>query len=383
MKNKNFLIAIPTLLKGGTEYQVLSLATILLKNFDCTVTVFCYFEYCDETLKLFKDIGAKVILMTETGIRPKTLPKIFISLFNGIRNLKKIEKFDTVHIQYNSPGTLAIIFFKLLNFKNIIVTSHTVANTKKGSSKNRKIIPNLMLNFVDVFLCVSKSIENSYFNSAEIFDSKKLALGRKHFTLYNGIDLNIDHFKKNKSTDIVIGMACRIVHQKGIDILLRSLPNILTKYNNIKVIILGEGDKEEEYIKLSKSLFINDSIQWIGYVNQKELPKYFSNMDIFIMPSRFEGFGLSAIEAMSYNIPIIASNVDALKEIIIDKESGLLFENENHEELSTKILSLIDNEELRKDMGKKGRERVLRNFSLEIFEKKTISLYKQILKEEF
>ena len=105
-------------------------------------------------------------------------------------------------------------------------------------------------------------------------------------------------------------------------------------------------------------------------------------MDIVVMPSRFEGFGLSAIEAIACGIPVIASNVDGLNEIIgKDCKSGLLFQPENHIELSEMIDKLLSNASLRNTIISNGIKRVESLFSKDTHDRKWRSAYDTIVKQ--
>lgn len=373
-KSNNILIAIPCLMLGGTEYQTLNLVKALIKN-NYIVTVLCYFEYDEKMISYMKEEGAKVILLSKEGTRTQGIINTLTFLFQGFRKVLKEIKPDLVHIQYLAPGSLSIILFRLLDVKNIITTAHVPGHIYK-----RKIIPQFLTKyFTKAFICVSKSSERDFFHvEPKIYTDELFKNGRKHFTIYNctNTDINID---KKENDFINIGIVSRLSYEKGIDKLINALPDIIKEYNNIKLIIVGQGSERSNLESLASNLNISSYISFEGLQAKENLEKYYNSFDIVVVPSRFEGFGLTAIEAMSYEVAVVASKADGLKEVIEDRINGILVSNEDPKEYAKEILALINSKEKRNTIGKNARKRVIENFSFENFENKTISLYKSIL----
>ena len=375
------MLAIPTLLFGGTERQLLTLVKALGGG-GYDVTVFCYFEYLDEMVGMFKDEGADVVLMSPDGHRPPSFPALARSLFSGIAQVLKVLKPDVVHIQYNAPGSLAVLFFRLLGAKKIIVTAHTPASTAAGRSKRRWLVPKIVSSMCSAFICVSKTIESSFFERApELFSAALFSKGRKHFTIYNCTELPgmIVARQARAAEGIVIGMAARIVHQKGVDIMLRAMPDVLKAVPDARLLIVGDGDKKDEYRRLADALEIADAVEWAGLQSQKAMDGFYARMDILAMPSRFEGFGLTAIEAMGRGVPVVASDIDGLGEVIENGASGLLVPREDAAALSDAVIVIATNPKMRTRLATGGRQRVEHLFSCTIFKQKIIGLYSQVL----
>lgn len=374
-KSNNILIAIPCLLLGGTEHQTLNLVKALVKNnFD--VTVVCYFEYDEKMISYMKEEGAKVILLSLDGSRTQGIKNTMTFLYKGFKKVLKEVKPSVVHVQYLAPGSLAILLFRLLGVKNIITTAHVPGHIYK-----RKIVPKFLAYFITkAFLCVSKSSERDFFEiEPELYAKKLFKNGRKHFTIYNctNTDLNIE--KKEKDF-FNIGIVSRLSYEKGIDKVLDALPIVLKEEKNIRLTIVGDGAQKEKLKYKVEELNIRDKVFFEGLQAKENLEDYYNSFDLVVVPSRFEAFGLTAIEAMSYEVPVVASKADGLKEVIEDKVSGILVSTEEPKEYAKEILILIKDKNLREKIGRNGRKRVLDNFSFDNFVKMTISLYKQLLK---
>ncbi len=383
MKDNKVLIAIPCLMLGGTEYQTLNLVKALKEN-DTAVTVLCYFEYDMTMVKYMEDAGANVILMTESGVRPKKFKELFVSLFFGFKKVLKQVEPDVVHVQYMAPGSLAILLFKLLGVKKVIATVHVPGHIYK-----RKWIPQFIAkHLTESFLCVSKSSEEAFFDEeAQEFSKELFTKGRKHFTIYNCIETDIsnsntgtDHstFNSQHST-FTLGIVSRLSYEKGIDVLMSAMPMILKHYPKVKLLIVGDGAEKEKLSALAEKLKVSDVITWAGLQPKDRLGGFYSQMELVVVPSRFEGFGLTAIEAMNHGIPVVASAVDGLKEVIVDGSSGVMFESEDSDALSKAIVDLIENDVKRNSLAEAGKKRVEEHFSYTIYQQKISELYEAVI----
>jgi len=369
---KKVLVTIPCLLFGGTEYQTLNLVKAL-KDLGYDVKVLCYFEYDNKMVVYFKEAGADVELMTKSGIRPKKFRKLFFELFFGLKKTIKNYNPDIVHVQYMAPGSLSILILKLLKVRNIIATAHVPGHIYK-----RKWIPKFLIKyFLKAFICVSKSSEESFFNEkGKIFNKEDFKRGRKHFTIYNCIEKLPKNCLSEKN-ELNIGIVSRISYEKGIDILLKALPFVK---NFHKLMIVGDGKEyKKEILDLANELKINDKIVWAGKQPREKIFDFYKKMDVVLIPSRFEGFGLSAIEAMSCGKIVIASNVDGLKEIIENGINGFLFEKENEKDLANKINYVIENFDKLENIRIKAKETVKNKFSFCKYKKKINDLYEAVL----
>jgi len=373
MKSSKVLIAIPCLLLGGTEYQTLNLVKALSEN-DYSVKVLCYFEYDERMVGYMHEAGAEVLLMTQNGTRPtKFLSKLFL-LLKGFNKVLRTYQPDIVHVQYMAPGALAILLFKLLGAKKVLATAHVPGHIYKN-----KFIPKFIAQYMtDLFLSVSKSSEKAFFQTdAQLFTRKLFNEGRKHFTIYNCIEYDKNYVKmlKKNSEPFTIGIVSRLSFEKGIDIMLHAMVELLKVYPQLQLLIIGDGEMRKELLDLSKELNISDAITWKGLQAKDKLKNFYEQMDIVVIPSRFEGFGLTAIEALSLEIPVVASAVDGLKEVIVDNESGVLFPCEDSDALSNTILKLIKDNEKRESIAIHGKKRVSENFSYEIYKERVNELY--------
>ena len=197
--------------------------------------------------------------------------------------------------------------------------------------------------------------------------------------IYNGINTN--NFKPQKILDTkykiqntIIGSVGRLNIEKGMDYLIKAFKNILKKYPKAQLQIAGKGPEEKNLKKLARDLNIENSVKFLGYIDNEKIPEFYNNISIFALtPTRRESFGLVAAEAGACEKPSVVTNISGLAEVIENNKTGFVVEAKNINAISEALIKLIANKELREKFGKNARVRVLENFTeekmIEEFEK--------------
>jgi glycosyltransferase involved in cell wall biosynthesis len=349
------------------------------------VEVLCYFEYKSLIVEKFQDTGAEVRLLDlNRGIGFRTLIR---TLRNEIRAIMP----DVVHVQYLAPGALPIIAARLAGVSNIIATVHQPYT--KGHGRLAKLILRTAAKFTGQFISVSMNVEESWFGSSNLFEEyKRSNVYKKHFTIYNSIDLerikgigrNLNH-KVLKSALLipvgipVIGAISRLRHEKGIDILIDAFNLLIRESSEAHLFIVGSGPDDKMLRKRVHDLGLNSRVTFYGEADWEMAMKLIFVMDIVVVPSRFEGFGLTAGESMAAGRPVVASDTTGLKELVIDGETGILFPVNDISALFHSLHKLIGNNDLRKQLCIAGQKRIKDYFDSVIFERKINTLYSNYL----
>ena len=167
---------------------------------------------------------------------------------------------------------------------------------------------------------------------------------------------------------------------KGVDILLEAFALIVKKNPNIGLIFIGDGEEKLRLESRAKELGINEKVFLLGRVEYNFIPTYMYYSDILILPSIEEGVGRVLLEAMSMNLPIIASDVGGIPFVIDDKKTGLLFEVGKIDSLIENTLFLLNNSTFSKDMVKVAHKKFIDNYEYEVSMQKFLCMYKSILK---
>jgi glycosyltransferase involved in cell wall biosynthesis len=164
------------------------------------------------------------------------------------------------------------------------------------------------------------------------------------------------------SKDIaVIGTVARLVQRKGIDVLLRAF-GIVRHSHRVHLIVVGDGPLGEELRALAHELRIEDSISWLSF--QADPVKWLQAMDVFAFPSRLEGVPNAVLEAMAVGLPIVATTIGGVVDILEEGRTGFLISPNDPEALAGALDRLLGNAPLRADLGCHARNRAVEVFSL-------------------
>lgn len=232
------------------------------------------------------------------------------------------------------------------------------------STDNWKKTIHWKLEKITDFLC-SMIISNSNAGK-KILIEKTGIKPDKIVVIPNGIDIKkiaesvFD--KKNNTGEILVGSIGSLRKAKGFDILVEAASIVSRKRRDIKFMILGKGPLESYIRQQITRLGLNETVVLCGFI--ENVYNYMVSFDMVVIPSRWEGFPVVALEAMACGKPVIATTTGDLPEIVEHGITGLLVEPENPKEMADAILKVASNEKMREEMGKNAMIRV-ENFSLE------------------
>lgn len=285
-----------------------------------------------------------------------------IAKLKYLKNIMEIKKIvrdlnpDILHAHYaTSYGLIG----SMVNYKPYIISvwGSDVYDFPNKSFIHREILK-YNLKKADLVLSTSKVMaeETNKYTDKEI--------------LITPFGVDIDRFKPNKDNkekndEIVIGTVKTLEDNYGIDYLIKAF-NIVIKRNKnlkLKLRIAGKGSKEEELRNLCKEFNIEDYVEFLGYIEQKEVPRVFNSFDIAVFPSIFESFGVAAVEAEACGIPVIVSDAGGLMEATSSEYSSLIFKKKDINDLVNRIETLLYDNELRQRMGINARKFVEENYN--------------------
>lgn len=346
-KKIKVLHILPNLSRGGAEKVCFD----IISNLDT--------KRFNSALLLFKDAGEGLDWqkeLTKKGItiyRLKKKRKLDFSNFFRIIKIIKSYKPDIVHTHLGGDiyGRLAAA---LAGVRVIVSTEHNINHSeRKIVSLLKKMTAPLALKIFAVSQAVKEDVKRRYKIKAEKID-----------VIYNGVDF--DKFstcsrERKKDETLIIGAMGRLSRQKGLSVLIAAIS--LVKYKNFQVFIAGQGELEIDLKKQVQRLGLSDKIKFLGKV---EAPAFFKKIDIFVFPSLWEGLGLAVLEAAAAGKPIIASDIDGIKEILSFESSWLTLPGDE-QDLALQLdnlLSNIDSFRL-KEKTLKAQELVRNRFSLD------------------
>ena len=372
------LICIPCLMIGGTEVQTLSLVKALMAA-GHEVTTVCYFEHTTEIMERYQQTGSRVVYLSADGSRTVGIWATITFLFCGLRGVVKEMKPDIAHVQYMAPGVIPIILLRLLGVRKIIATAHTAADIYPSLRLLRFIQRHLLT----VFTCITERAERSFFGTSQLYSPTTILARRgNHFTIYNNLPdyIQISTTPKQFRQPMTIGVVSRLERIKGMDLVVPAFHLVHKKHTNTRLLVVGEGSLHTQMEVQIQELGLPNVAEFVGRQPQELLQSYYDKIDILLMPSRSEGFGLTAIEGMARGCVVVAADVGGLPEVIIDGETGLLHRPEQLDDIANKLLSLVESSELVRIMSYKANARVC-TYSTERYNELIDSLYSKIKKE--
>ena len=212
------------------------------------------------------------------------------------------------------------------------------------------------------------------------------------YTVYNGMDFSCvpekitpkeeyaqkHGFTYNENTTY-IGIAARFDVVKGVDVFIKAAGEVLKNHDNVEFLIAGDGAEKEKLLKLAQSTGFSGKIRFLGYEN--DIYAFWNIIDINCLTSLCESFPYSMLEGAALGKPMVASRVGGIPSLVIDEETGYLFEIGDYKELSGKLSYLIENPDVISAMGNNIKERATSLFSNEIFAETHMSIYESLIKD--
>ena len=303
---------ITTIERGGAEKQLLTLASEQVQSGLKVEVIFLKGK--PELKKEFEESGVEVNkLLAGKGF----LKQIFL--------LSKYLRKNPSPIHAHLPKSELLAAIVVTN-KYFIFTRH---NSEPFWPGGPRIISNLLSKVVckraSQGIAISNAVKSYLIKRGEIptgYIIDVVYYGFQKNVSTNSVGLNsITNLINGQSSNFKLGTIGRLVPQKDFPTLLSAFSNVLKTVPNIELYVVGEGYLQKDLIELGKSLGINDKVYWLG--KTEYIKEFLSKIDLFILPSKYEGFGLVLLEAMVAKKPIIAANNSAIPEVLGKTYEGL------------------------------------------------------------
>lgn len=297
---------------------------------------------------------------------------------------------DIFHANFPSPYIAfnAAVVSKLKQRKAVLTWHNDLPPVTTGArflieTHDRLILPNYLRAYGRII-----ATSQTYAKNSRILRK----LGKQVIVVPNGVDCERFHPRVNaaglrrslpvegKFVLLFVGALTKWHRYKGLDLLLRSLKIAVGDHPDLLLIVVGDGDLRDDYVRLSEWLSLKGKVIFAGDVSDDLLPQYYSLADALVLPSRdmSEGFGLTLLEANASGKPVIASRVGGIPSVIRNGYNGILVPPNNPSELAKAILMLKREPREKKEMGRNGRVFAQRH-DWTIVASQTEQIYRDIL----
>jgi glycosyltransferase involved in cell wall biosynthesis len=341
----------------------------------------------EDQLETAKKQGIKIIDVPSLvrRISPINDLRALVSLFRLMRKLEP----HIVHTHTSKAGILGRLAAWLARVPTIIHAPHGhVFYGHFGRLLSRIFlqVEKLLGRITHHQIALTPEESNDYLNLG-------VAKSNNISVIHSGVDLNCfkrsateSNPKRNElgipSDYLVVGYVGWLIPIKGVTYLVKAMSEVVQRHPNSLLLLVGKGDeKGEEETKLSKqveNLGIADNVRFLGW--RPDVDEIMSCFDIFVLPSLNEGMGRVLVEAMATGLPIVASSVGGIPDLVKDGENGLLVPPANAGALEQAISDLLSDKSRRKHMGETGKK-MCRPYSVEAMVEKIDNLYSRLLGE--
>ena len=332
-------------------------------------------ERFENYILCLKEIGAFGEQLKNKGLRVDCLNKregFSLSTIVQLMQYFRANKIDVVHTNNSAPHFWAGIAATLCGIRPRIHTNH---GRNFDWSGRRKVLDQLSSRLSSRIVCVSQDSADMLIRHDKVNPSKVRVIA-------NGI--NTDAFAPQGSdrsvrsalgvgdAEVLIGSIARFSTDKDQATLIKAFHQLLPDHGEARLLLVGDGETRAILHKLVRDLSIEDKVVFTGF--RSDVVEILRSLDIYVLPSHTEGMSISLLEAMSTQLPVVASRVGGNPEIVTHGVNGLLVEESNVDDMTQNLLDLIENRPLAEKLALAARNTVVENYSF----RKMILQYQQL-----
>jgi glycosyltransferase involved in cell wall biosynthesis len=321
--------------------------------------------------------------LEERGIPVKRLPIHShgdFSLYSRLRAMLGPLKLDIAHTHLIHADLYGIPTARTLGVPLVITTRHNDDVFRRRQPM--RVMNRTLWQMADAGIAISNAVARF---SIEV----EGAPPEKMHTIYYGLEYKPREVDRQAARlalrrelglpgeALLIGTVSRLIAQKGLTYGLQAFARVCGSFPDAHLVIVGEGPLLSELRTEARRMGIAERIHFLGW--RQDVPQVMAALDIFLMPSLWEGFGLVLLEAMAQAVPVVGSAVSAIPEVVVHGETGLLVPARNVDMLADALGQLMSDNALRHYMGMMGEDRLETQFSARRMSGETLALYGSLL----
>lgn len=290
------------------------------------------------------------------------------------------QRFDVVHTQIFPSNTVGRICAFFMRVPVIIATEQNIYQWKL---RKHVFVDRILAYISDRIMAVSEEVKKFTISQEKIPEEKFIVIPNAiPVDRYDSGRLKIDIKKKKNDlslpdNSLVIGTVATLINQKGHKYLLEVAKILAEKIPDIHFLLIGEGPLRRELEQFTKQLKIDSKVHFLGVCG--DVDELLGIIDVFVLPSLYEGLPLALLEALAMRKAVVATKVGGIPEVVEHGKNGILVEPRDPEGLAEGIVKLIRNPNLAAKMGEEGRKIVEEKFSTNVVVRKLENLYEELL----
>lgn len=327
--------------------------------------------------------GQSVFTLVNGNSRPKSIIRKGLNFVDRIKLLNQIlkeESIDILHTHHLGPFIHALPTLRKRQSIKWLHTEHPRPDIDGIYSKSELNVCKYLFRFPDILTGVSNATSSYFYNDARVPKDKVI-------TILNGVDTEqftkleertfLRKELKFSENEQIIGIVGNLRKEKNHKTLINAFSKVHCKLPSSRLIIIGDGECRRELEELVSELDIVDYVHFLGY--RLDVPEIMSAIDVYCLPSSFEGMPLSIIEAWAVGKPVVATDVIGIKELVRHGENGVLVPSDNPERLAEGLIKVLIDGNLREKISRNGQKFALENCTVERMVKQYEDLYLKLM----
>lgn len=306
-----------------------------------------------------------------------------LALATKMATVARAEKLDLLHVHYAIPHSISAILaresIKDKRYVPVITTLHGTDITLVGADRSYLPITRYGIQQSDGVTAVSKFLKQATIETFDFDDIEVIPnfICGKHYKRIPESPLRKEIAPNGEK--ILVHLSNFRAVKRPIDCV-EILAKVLQKGGDARLVMVGDGPEYSAVHHRARTLNILEKVDFVG--KQPNIADYLGAADISLLPSELESFGLAALEAQACELPVIASRVGGIPEVVSDGETGFLSDVGDTEKMSEDVLRLMNDEKMREKFGKRGRELAISRYSTEKIIPQYINFYEKILQKK-
>jgi glycosyltransferase involved in cell wall biosynthesis len=323
-----------------------------------------------------KEIGVNVLVMPMRH-------KLDIGTLSRLTEVIKKNRPDLVHTHGVRANLLGRLAAKMAGVNRIVTTVHSLLVRDYPDFWSRLAnswTERLTRGLTDHFIAVSQGLKNALI--ADGIPENKITV------IYNGLDLDrfrpclppgtYRHWLGYEEGVPLVAIVARLHSVKGHSFFLQAAAEVLKVIPRVRFLVVGTGPDEAVLKEMTAKLGLQEVVNFTGFIT--EIPDLMADMDVLVIPSLWEGFGLTAIEAMTVGLPVVATEVGGLPEVVRPGETGILVPSSDVPSLAKGIIWVLQHPKEAAQMAENGRQIVSQQFSSKGMARKTELTYQKVMR---